>query len=134
MSLLAVALLLGLVTIGDALECYECSTADDPTCDDFYLMPVEHKAGCDDSNKWCSKVKTRGTVFGIKATTVERTCAGTDFININCLQSDRIKSSLLGTKREVWSCQCMNDLCNSGNYLTLSLQLLIAACVAKFLL
>jgi len=132
MNALAVTLLLGLVAVCTALDCYVCDSTD-TTCSDMYSKPADHKTACDSSETGCSKLKSSGKILGITATSVVRTC-GTLYDNTQCAQADRAKASLLGAKSEVWSCSCEGDSCNDGNSVTLGLSLFAAVFAAKLLL
>ncbi|KAF6033499.1 hypothetical protein EB796_008191 [Bugula neritina] len=63
-----VVLFVGAVAVSSGLQCYVCSTADDSTCDDLYGKPAGHLQDCL-SDDGCSKTKSTGKVFGIKAST-----------------------------------------------------------------
>jgi len=62
----------GAVAVSSGLQCYVCDTIDDSTCDDLYGKPADHLQDCPaDSflDDGCSKTKSTGKVFGIKAST-----------------------------------------------------------------
>ena len=114
----------GLVTTGYALDCYECSSVDDATCADEYTGSDTHKETCL-VDTGCSKLKSKGKVLGIEATTVVRSCGAT-YDNSQCSQKDHAKVSVFGVKSESWSCSCTTDLCNTGSAPTLGISLLLA--------
>ena len=113
-------IVVGLVAIGSALECYVCSAIQDSTCNDHYIMPSSHRTSCGAGE--CSKLKSKGkTLGGVVVTNVERSCGGLDDGNVNCAHKDRIKAGA----SEQWKCTCNDILCNSGEKAVLALPLML---------
>lgn len=119
-ALKVIIVLSGLIAVCLGTTCYVCDSIDssDDCADDYSGGNSAHQVDCDSDIAYtedggCSKLKTKATVFGVKATTVSRTC-GQSYDDSSCAQGDRQKLKVLTVSTEVWSCSCTGDNCNTA--------------------